>query len=131
MDANLPKIMHAVVLTGHGGFDKMEYRTDVLVPSPKKNEVLIRIAAAGVNNTDINTRIGWYSKSVTSDTNKGGEKGLTEAKDDDGIMFNLISKITAALVFVSLALFGSANAKTLKFETHFSAAQPSGEVATQ
>ena len=84
MDVNLPKIMHAVVLTGHGGFDKMEYRTDVLVPSPKKNEVLIRIAAAGVNNTDINTRIGWYSKSVTSDTNKGGEKGLTEAKDDDG-----------------------------------------------
>jgi len=31
MDVNLPKIMHAVVLTGHGGFDKMEYRTDVLV----------------------------------------------------------------------------------------------------
>ena len=46
-------------------------------------------------------------------------------------MFKLISKVTAALVFVSLALFGSANAKTLKFETHFSAAQPSGEVATQ
>ena len=84
MYVNLPKTMHAVVLTEHGGFDKMEYRTDVLVPSPKKNDVLIRIAAAGVNNTDINTRIGWYSKSVTSDTNKGGEKGLTEAKEDDG-----------------------------------------------
>ena len=46
-------------------------------------------------------------------------------------MIKLITKVTAALVFVSLALFGSANAKTLKFETHFSAAQPSGEVATQ
>ena len=31
MNANLPKTMHAVVLTGHGGFDKMEYRTDVPV----------------------------------------------------------------------------------------------------
>ena len=84
MNSNIPKTMHAVVLTGHGGFDKMEYRTDVPAPSPKNNEVLIRVAAAGVNNTDINTRIGWYSKSVTSDTNKGGEKGLTEAKNDDG-----------------------------------------------
>ena len=84
MNSNLPKTMHAVLLTGHGGLDKLEYRTDVPVPSPNNNEVLIRVAAAGVNNTDINTRIGWYSKSVTSDTNKGGEKGLTEAKDDDG-----------------------------------------------
>ena len=46
-------------------------------------------------------------------------------------MIKLITKVTAAIVVVSLALFGSANAKTLKFETHFSAAQPSGEVATQ
>ena len=84
MNSNIPKTMHAVVLTGYGGFDKMEYRTDVPVPSPKNNEVLIRVAAAGVNNTDINTRIGWYSKSVTSDTNKGAVKGLFEAKNNDG-----------------------------------------------
>ena len=69
--------MHAVLLTGHGGLDKLEYRTDVPVPIPKPNEVLICVAAAGINNTDINTRIGWYSKSVTSDTNTGGEKGLS------------------------------------------------------
>jgi NADPH:quinone reductase-like Zn-dependent oxidoreductase len=30
--------------------------------------VLLRVGAAGVNNTDINTRIGWYSKSVAADT---------------------------------------------------------------
>ena len=76
--------MHAVLLTGHGGLDKLEYRTDVPLPIPKTNEVLVRVTAAGINNTDINTRIGWYSKSVTSDTNTGGEKGLAEAKADDG-----------------------------------------------
>jgi len=58
MHSNLPKTMHAVVLTGHGGLDKLEYRTDVIVPVPQANEVLVRVAAAGVNNTDINTRIG-------------------------------------------------------------------------
>ena len=76
--------MHAVLLTGHGGLDKLEYRTDVPLPIPKTNEVLVRVTAAGINNTDINTRIGWYSKSVTSDTHKGGKKELTEVKTDDG-----------------------------------------------
>lgn len=55
--------MSAVVLTGHGDFDKLEYRTDFPVPELTPHDVLIRVAAAGVNNTDINTRIGWYSKS--------------------------------------------------------------------
>ena len=55
--------MRAVLLTGHGGFDKLEYRTDVPRPLPRHGEVLIKIGAAGVNNTDVNTRIGWYSKS--------------------------------------------------------------------
>ena len=60
--------MAAVLLVGHGGLDKLEYRTDVQVPRPARGEVLIQVAAAGVNNTDVNTRIGWYSKTVTSET---------------------------------------------------------------
>lgn len=58
-----PSTMRAVLLTGHGGYDKLDYRTDVPVPKLRSGEVLIRVSAAGVNNTDINTRIGWYSKS--------------------------------------------------------------------
>lgn len=56
----LPATMAAVLLTGHGGLDKLAYREDVKVPSPGPGEVLIRVGAAGVNNTDLNTRIGWY-----------------------------------------------------------------------
>lgn len=58
----LPTTMKGVLLTGHGGPEMLEYRQDIPVPTPKENEVLIRVSAAGVNNTDINTRIGWYSK---------------------------------------------------------------------
>ena len=68
----LPRTMAAVLLTGHGGFEALDYRTDVPVPEPKAGEVLIRVAAAGINNTDINTRIGWYSKGVTDATEGGG-----------------------------------------------------------
>ncbi len=59
---NIPKKMHAVLLTGHGGLEKLEYKTDIPVPVPKDDEVLIKVTAAGINNTDINTRTAWYSK---------------------------------------------------------------------
>ena len=59
---NIPKTMHAVLLTGHGGLEKLEYKTDIPVPVPKNDEVLIKVTAAGINNTDINTRTAWYSK---------------------------------------------------------------------
>jgi NADPH:quinone reductase-like Zn-dependent oxidoreductase len=72
----LPDMMTAVVLTGHGGLEKLEYRTDISVPQPGDHEVLIEVAAAGINNTDINTRIGWYSKSVTAGTETGGAAGF-------------------------------------------------------
>lgn len=75
--------MHAVVLTGHGGLEKLEYRTDVPTPQPKPGELLIRTAAAGVNNTDINTRIGWYSKAVNEATNTGGADGFETVNEDD------------------------------------------------
>ena len=79
----VPKTMHAVLLTGHGGVNKLVYKTDVEVPEPKSDEVLISVKGAGINNTDINTRIGWYSKSVNSDKNQGGAEGLEDAKTDD------------------------------------------------
>jgi NADPH:quinone reductase-like Zn-dependent oxidoreductase len=51
----IPATMSAVLLTGHGGIEKLEYREDVPVPVPGEGEVLIRVGAAGINNTDINT----------------------------------------------------------------------------
>ncbi|HCY86302.1 MAG TPA: alcohol dehydrogenase [Desulfobacteraceae bacterium] len=59
--------MKAVVTTGNGGYETLEYR-DVPVPSPGPGEVLVAVLAAGVNNTDINTRLGWYSSRVTRGT---------------------------------------------------------------
>jgi NADPH:quinone reductase-like Zn-dependent oxidoreductase len=69
-----PALMHAVLLTGHGGFERLEYREDIPVPTAGPGEVLIRVSGASVNNTDINTRIGWYSKAVRSGTAAGSLK---------------------------------------------------------
>lgn len=61
----IPDHMSGVVLTGHGGPEMLEWRDDLPVPEPGRGDVLVEVAAAGVNNTDINTRIGWYSKPGT------------------------------------------------------------------
>jgi NADPH:quinone reductase-like Zn-dependent oxidoreductase len=81
MPTEVPRVMAAVLLTGHGGFDRLQYREDVPVPAPGPGEVLIRVRAAGVNNTDINTRIGWYSKSIRGGTAEAGSGAA--AQDDD------------------------------------------------
>jgi len=80
----LPATMAAVLLTGHGGLDKLEYRTDVPVPQPGAGEALIQVGAAGINNTDINTRTAWYSKAVGTATESGGAGGFAEADAADG-----------------------------------------------
>lgn len=69
-------IMRAFVLTGHGGLDKLSFRSDWPVPEFSESEVLVRVKACGLNNTDINTRTGWYSKEVT---------GATTGRSDDSI----------------------------------------------
>ena len=57
---DVPATMRAVLLTGHGGPEMLEYREDVPVPMPAPGEVLVRVAACGVNNTDIWVREGAY-----------------------------------------------------------------------
>ena len=66
--------MHAMVLIGHGGPDKLVYRTDFPKPAPAVGEALIKIGACGLNNTDINTRTAWYSKAVTGATSGEAQK---------------------------------------------------------
>jgi NADPH:quinone reductase-like Zn-dependent oxidoreductase len=75
--------MAAVLLTGYGGFERLEYREDIPVPVVGHGEVLIQVRAAGVNNTDINTRTGWYSKAVRSGTADAVEVGFTSVRDPD------------------------------------------------
>ena len=55
-----------MLLRGNGGFEQLEIRDDVAVPSPGPGQVLVKVAAAGVNNTDINTRLGWYTPDVAA-----------------------------------------------------------------
>jgi len=56
----LPEVMTAVVLTRHGGPDALEVRQNVPTPRLAAHEVLVAVAAAGMNNTDVWSRQGSY-----------------------------------------------------------------------
>lgn len=71
---DIPNVMKGVQLTGHGDLDKLVFRDDIPVPTPGSRDVLIKVGAAGVNNTDLNTRLGWYSKS-NGDSNNASWSG--------------------------------------------------------
>ena len=68
----IPPVMSGVQLVAHGGPEALVWNDAIPTPAPGPGEVLTRVLAAGVNNTDINTRIGWYNSDVTGATDEGG-----------------------------------------------------------
>ena len=77
------KTMKAVVTAGNGGFEQLQCRV-VKRPQPRAGEVLIKVLAAGMNNTEINTRIGWYSSAVTGSTADAAEACSGSLQADGG-----------------------------------------------
>ncbi len=74
------RTMKAVVTKGNGGYDQLEY-CQVPLPALAEGEVLLQVLAAGINNTEINTRLGWYSSNVTT-----GTKALTIAEKEKAVV---------------------------------------------
>lgn len=69
-----------MVLTAHGDLDAYAWHEDWPVPDPAAGDVLVKVGATGLNNTDVNTRTGWYSKTVTEPTTGGA---YTDVSADD------------------------------------------------
>ncbi len=78
-----PTTMRAVILTGHGGPEKLRVREDWPKPLPSRGELRVQVGACGLNNTDINTRSGWYSKSTRGPTMSDSSR-VTDDEPTDG-----------------------------------------------
>jgi NADPH:quinone reductase-like Zn-dependent oxidoreductase len=75
--------VRAIVTPRHGGLDVLEYHEHWADPEPGAGEVLVRVGACGLNNTDVNTRTGWYSKGVDTATGSGAADGFASTRDAD------------------------------------------------
>ena len=76
---DLPAVMRAIVLTAHGGFDRLQYREDWPLPAAGSDQVLVRVGACGLNNTDVNTRTAWYSAGGADATTGDAPPGAVDA----------------------------------------------------
>jgi len=45
--------VRGLTISAHGGLDKIEYRTDLLKPEPKRGEIRVRVRAAALNHLDL------------------------------------------------------------------------------
>ena len=69
--------MRAVLLTGHGGPEKLVFREDVADPVAGPGDVVVRVGAAGLNNTDIWTREGAYGTQDAPESVNGWRGALS------------------------------------------------------
>ena len=81
----MTEMMKAVVTMGNGGYEMLEYK-EVPKPIAGPGEAVLKVLGAGVNNTEINTRLGWYSETVTKATSSTADDqdGVNEQKSDGG-----------------------------------------------
>ncbi len=66
--------MRGWLLHGHGCQEQLEYRTDLPVPEPGAGEVLVRVGACSVNNTDLWTREGAYGGADDPEAAQGWQR---------------------------------------------------------
>jgi NADPH:quinone reductase len=92
--SSLPSTMKAVVTTAPGGPDVLELG-ERPVPQPRKGEVLIKVAAAGVNGPDMMQRKGLYPAPAGASDLLGLEvSGEVVAKADDVQRWAIGDKVT-------------------------------------
>ena len=58
--SKIPETMAAMLLTGHGGIDKLVHDADVPTPTAGSGQVVVQITATAKNNTDRKAREGLY-----------------------------------------------------------------------
>lgn len=76
----IPRTMKAMLLTGHGGVEKLQYTEHFPTPEPAAGEVLVRVTATAKNNTDRKAREGLYptrDKGEVTSFQMGGTATLT------------------------------------------------------
>ena len=88
----VPNEMQAAVLTRFGGPDALEIQR-VPVPGPAKGEVLVKVTAAAINNTDLWTRRGAYGLPGRPDALAGWRGPISFPRIQGGDMSGTVARV--------------------------------------
>ncbi|MGD6801959.1 zinc-binding dehydrogenase [Rossellomorea vietnamensis] len=97
--------MLAVQVTGYGGIDKLEIVSSP-IPQPKEDEVLIKVKACGINNTEIWMREGAYGKGSKSGwRSEGVQFPRTPGSDITGTIVGTGKAVDESMMGKNVVLF--------------------------
>jgi NADPH:quinone reductase-like Zn-dependent oxidoreductase len=75
--------VRGLAISAHGGLDKIEYRTDLLKPEPKRGEIRVRVRAAALNHLDLFVVSGLPGVTITPPWVLGADAtGVVDAVGD-------------------------------------------------
>jgi len=75
--------VRGLTISAHGGLDKIEYRTDLLKPEPKRGEIRVRVRAAALNHLDLFVVSGLPGVTITPPWVMGADAtGVVDAVGD-------------------------------------------------
>jgi NADPH2:quinone reductase len=77
-DKNIPTTQHAVIIREFGEPEVMTYQDDVAIPELTDNQVLVKVAYAGINPVDYKTRQGkgWGAANIQKDKFDQGKPAI-------------------------------------------------------
>ena len=97
--------MKAVQVTGYGDVDKLEIVT-LAIPEPKENEVLIKVKACAINNTEIWMREGAYGNGSSLDGDREGVQfPRTPGSDITGSVVKIGNSVDESMLGKNVVLF--------------------------
>ncbi|RIW30711.1 alcohol dehydrogenase [Bacillus salacetis] len=97
--------MIAVQVTGYGGVEKLEI-VDIPIPEPKEHEVLVKVKACAINNTEIWMREGAYGKDTKSGWRpEGVQFPRTPGSDITGTVVKAGSAVNEGMLGRDVVLF--------------------------
>ncbi|MBY6036936.1 zinc-binding dehydrogenase [Fictibacillus nanhaiensis] len=97
--------MKAVQVTGYGDVDKLEV-VELPIPQPKENEVLVKVKACAINNTEIWMREGAYGTNSKSGWRpEGVQFPRTPGSDITGTIVKVGSTVNDPMVGKDVVLF--------------------------
>ncbi|KPB05253.1 zinc-binding dehydrogenase [Bacillus sp. CHD6a] len=97
--------MKAVQVTGYGNVDMLEI-VDIPIPNPKQNEVLVKVKACAINNTEIWMREGAYGTGSKSGWRPEGVNfPRTPGSDISGTIVNVGALVEESMIGKDVVLF--------------------------
>ncbi len=97
IDGGIPAMMTGIAIRAPGGPEMLEPQ-QMVVPVPKPGELLIKVAAAGVNRPDIVQRLGLYPPPADASPLPGLEVAGTVVALGDGVGAEMLGQQVCALV---------------------------------